>query len=228
MLHSELRARHRVPRGVPRLRRLQAGRSHGQARGTAVVQPAQAHRPLRHGHHAASAHGHEHAGVRLREAGAVQPSLLQGPAQGRPHRGPRRACGQPRAGRPGRSRVHARHARAAGERAGAERRLLLLPHVVPSHVFAHQPVPHVLQPAAHPAAGRLVHLRVLPAAEVSAAVLQSAALRDAGVPHRGAPRAVRAAFQSYRHLWTRRPATCSTCCSPLAGSRAAPCRTRFA
>lgn len=29
-------------------------------------------------------------------------------------------------------------------------------------------------------------------------------------------------------IWTRRPATCSTCCSPLAGSRAAPCRTRFA
>ena len=45
--------------------------------------------------------------------------------------------------------------------------LLFLPDV-PAHVRADQPVPYVLQPAAHPAARWQLHLRVLHAREVAA------------------------------------------------------------
>ncbi len=45
-----------------------------------------------------------------------------------------------------------------------------------AHVRAYQPVPHVLQPAAHPAAGRLLHLRHPSAGEVPAEVLPDPAV----------------------------------------------------
>ena len=112
-------------------------------------------------------------GVRLREAGPVQPVVLQGPA----------SKGDVIVGLAGPAAnlalafVGAIVSRwilyAPGAHAGAGKpAVLLLLSAVPADVRAHQPVPHVLQPAAYPAAGRLVHLRARPAEEVPAAVLQ--------------------------------------------------------
>ena len=71
-----------------------------------------------------------------------------------------------------------------------------------------------------PLDGSSIFAFFLPAKLPALSFSQGAALRDAGVPRRGAPRAVRAALQPHRHLPRRdgRQA-CSTCCSPSAGRR---------
>ena len=155
--------------------------------------------PLRHGHHAASAHGHEHAGVRLREAGAVQPSLLQGRA---------RATSSWQSRQPAANLVLA-------VLGAVVYTLVML--VLPVSALAQNDVFYYFLTLFLPMFSLinlyLMFFNLLPIPPLDGSSIfafflpqkylpqyYKVQLRDAGVPHRGAPRAVRAAFQSYRHL----------------------------